>query len=158
MAERDTFGQPPADLHGEALHAPIEPAQRGPRHRRSDAVGLVAGIAHAVGIEQRRTHHRLGEAVEDEGARLGYCDRAVLLAERVVVEAGQHEALLDGRAELLVEAMLRRVPHDEVAARDEKQGRHGDGACIGHDAVGRLVKTEQHIGGDGAGDERVQII
>ena len=64
----------------------------------------------------------------------------VLLAERVVIEARQHMALLDRRAETLEEAVLRAVVHHQVRAGNQELGRDGDGARVGDHAIGRLVE------------------
>ena len=64
----------------------------------------------------------------------------LLLAERVVIEARQHVALLDRRSETLEEAMLRAVMHDQVGAGDQELRRDGDGAGVGDHALGRLVE------------------
>ena len=93
-----------------------------------------------------------------DGARLLDGAGAVALAEGVVEEARQDVAFLDRRAEILKEAMLRAVMHDEVGAGDEKLRRHDDRARIGNDALGRIVEREQDVDGDRAGDQRVRVV
>ena len=88
-------------------------------------------------VEQRRPGPRLGEARQDEAARMVHGDGAILFAERVVEEARQHVTLLDRRAEPLEEAMLRRVMHDQVGAGDQQLRGNRDRAGVGDDAVGR---------------------
>ena len=155
LAERDALGKEPADPHVEPHQRPIEPARGEQRQRRRERVGLVARIAHAIGVEQRGPARRLGEALEDEPSRAGDRDRAAELAEGVVVEARQDMAFLDGRSQPLVESMLRTVMHDPVGARDEQLGRHRDRACVGHHALGGLVEAEQDVDGDRTRDQRI---
>src|SRR5262245_21127218 len=97
VAERHTLREQTTDPQVQARDRPIEPAWRGERKRRGQLVGLVAGIAEAIGIEQRGPHRRLGEAVEDELASPGHRHCAAELAEGVVIEARQDVTLLDRR-------------------------------------------------------------
>ena len=158
MAERDALGQRPAEAHVGAHHGPVEAARRQRRQRRGEPVGLVARVADPVGVEQRRRTGRLGEPGEDEVAGLMHRDRPVLLAKRVVKEAGQHMTFLDRRSEPLEEPVLRPRMDHPVGARDQQLRRHGDRPRVGHDALGSLVQLQQDVRGDRPGDQRVGIV
>ena len=109
-------------------------------------------------VEQRRPVQRLGEALEDEAARLVDGARRGPLAERVVIEARQDVALLDRRAQPLEEAVLRAVMHHPVGARDQQLRRDRDGARVGHHALGGLVEAEQDVDGDRPRDQRIGVV
>ena len=81
----------------------------------------------------------------------------LLFAERVVIEARQHMALLDRRSETLEEAMLRPVMHDEIRSGDQELRRDGDGAGVSHHAIRRLVERQQDVDGDRARDQRIGV-
>ena len=150
-------GKPGAHADRGAADSPIETSRRKQIERRCEPVGLIAGVAGAVGIEEidwllRRLELFFQER-PDEVQRLS----PVALAQRVVEEAGQHMPLLGSAAEIDEEFVLRSMPHYPVAAGDKQLRRHGNSACIGDNARGMAVELDQDVGGDRPGDQRVHL-
>src|SRR5439155_20447736 len=112
--EADPLREEAGDRHVSPRHGPEQSAWREQRQRRGQGVRFVSSKADAVGCKQRWPVGWLGETRQDEAAGLVHRKASLLFAERVVIEARQHMALLDRCSEAFEEAMLRPVMHDEI--------------------------------------------
>ena len=148
----------PTRIEG-AAHRPVEASRREQGERRGQPVGLVACVAGAVGrASGRRGFWRRRElAVEERrDQRRAPCARSRSPSVSWKKPGSTWRSLV-GLREIDEEFVLRAMPHDPVAARDQQLRRHGDGAGIRDDARGVLVEFEQDVGGDRPGDQRIGL-
>ena len=158
MAKTNASRQPTADLHVEPRQCPEHAVQAEQRQGSCQRCGLIERRAASVGIAQIHALRRFGKTAQDEVAR--QIDRllATGLAERVVVEAVEHVFFLDRRTEPIEESVLRAVMHHPVGAGNQQLRRHGNRLRIGDHAFGSIVKRQQDIDRNGAGNQRVGVI
>lgn len=147
-----------AQAHAGAGHAPVQVTQGVVRQGRRQRLGLGAGQAQAVGVEQGRAVQRSREVLQDEAPGAGDGRGPGLLAEGVVEEARQDVFFLVQAAQALEELLLGPAMDDEVGAGNQQLGRHLDSLGIGHHPFGGFVQAQQHVHRDRLGDQRVAVI
>ncbi len=152
------IGQQAAQLQAGPRQGPVHASRAGRRQRPCEPVRLLLECAAAVRVQQRDRRRRCLELAHDKAPCRRHGRGAIALAQGVMVKAVQHDAFLDGRAQPLVERVLRRAVNHPVGTGNQQLRRHGDGRCIGHDALRRLIEVQQDIDGNRARDQRVLLV
>jgi hypothetical protein len=152
----------------DAVREPAQRAERSPgdgepqtgERRRGPAqpVELVAGIAALVGVQERGKGRRSRELPQDEVARLAERQMAVLLAQGVVIEAGEFVEFLVPGAQPGEKPPLRPLPHHEVGPGGQHLHRHLDGRGVGDHPLRGVEQVDQHVDGDGAADQGIGLV
>ena len=137
---------------------PITITQRALRQRRAELFRKRTARSDLVRVEHIGGLPRRCKTLRDEAPDLAHRNHAVLLAERVVIEAGQSVELFERMCKPIVESTLRLFLHDKIRARRQHLRGHMDVLGTGDDAVRRLIQTEQHAHRNRACNLRVGVV
>ena len=122
QTKRDALGEPATQAQAGTHATPAQVLQAIALRRPGQPFGLFETGPGTVCIAQRGAHRRLRKTRLDELANVRDGHRAIALAQSVVEEPRQPVALLDRRAQVFVEAVLRAAMHHKILTGDQQTG------------------------------------